>query len=255
MDLKGVVLAGGNGTRLLPLTKVTNKHLLPVGGYPMIYWPLVRLIEAGVHEIMIVTGTEHMGDMISLLGSGSRFDADFSYKVQDKPGGIAQALGLAQNFVGRGSCIVILGDNIYTKSIRPAVDGFRSRQGYGATLLVTEDEEPERFGVAEFSEDDGRIISIEEKPDCPKSNLVVTGCYMYDFKVFGVVDTLKPSNRGELEITDVNNFYVRHGQCFVEGISGSWSDAGTHQSYYFANKLIFDGAVEMPFDLLKVDID
>jgi len=206
--MKGIVLAGGTGSRLRPLTRVTNKHLLPVGKYPMIFYPIYRLKQTGIRDILIVTGREHMGDVMELLGSGRDFGVEFTYKVQDEAGGIAQALGLAEHFVNGDKCVVILGDNIFEDDITPYVRSFEE-QKEGAKVLLKEVPDPHRFGVPEFR--DGKIIAIEEKPEEPKSNYVVTGIYMYDSEVFDIIKTLKPSARGELEITDVNNAYLRKG--------------------------------------------
>jgi glucose-1-phosphate thymidylyltransferase len=233
--MKGIVLAGGTGSRLFPLTKVTNKHLLPIGKKPMIYYPIEKLIEAGLKEILIVTGTEHMGDVVSLLGSGKDFKCRFTYKVQDEAGGIAQALGLAENFAGGDSVTVILGDNIFEDSLKPYVDAYE-QQGGGAKLLLKEVHDPQRYGVAEVKEN--KIVSIEEKPQRPKSNYAVTGIYLYDAKVFEYVKTLKPSARGELEITDVNNQYVKEKKCTSDIFKGFWTDAGTFDSLGQANKLV-----------------
>ncbi|WP_138430320.1 sugar phosphate nucleotidyltransferase [Fodinibius saliphilus] len=231
--MKGIILAGGTGSRLYPLTKVTNKHLLPIGNKPMIYYPIEKLIAAGIDEILIVTGTEHMGDVVNLLGSGKDFGCRFTYKVQDEAGGIAQALGLAENFVGDDSMTVILGDNIFQTSLEEAVNAY---PGIGAQIMLKEVEDPERFGVAEVDND--RIVSIEEKPDQPKSNLAVTGMYMYDAKVFDYIRTLEPSDRGELEITDVNNHYVAEDAMRFSVMDGWWTDAGTPKSYKRANELV-----------------
>lgn len=231
--MKGIVLAGGTGSRLFPLTKVTNKHLLPIGEKPMIFYPIERIREVGIDEILIVTGTEHMGDVVSLLGSGKEFGCRFTYKVQDQAGGIAQALGLAENFVGIDSMLVILGDNIFLNSLQPAVDNY---SGEGAQILVQKVPDPQRFGVAEIR--GKKIIGIEEKPPNPKSNFAVTGIYMFDAEVFDMIRRLKPSGRGELEITDVNNHYIQNGKMRFSELKGWWTDAGTHESYYQANKLI-----------------
>jgi len=230
--MKGVVLAGGTGSRLYPLTKVTNKHLLPVGKKPMIYYPIGKMIEAGIHEILIVTGTEHMGDVVNLLGSGREFDCRFTYKVQDEAGGIAQALGLAENFAGNENVTVILGDNVFDASIADAVQNFK---GDGARIMIKKVTDPERFGVPELSGD--KILGIEEKPDKPKSDYAVTGIYMYDANVFGYIRDLSPSDRGELEITDVNNHYIREGKMQFSILDGWWTDAGTFSSYFHANEL------------------
>lgn len=231
--MKGIILAGGTGSRLYPLTKVTNKHLLPVGEKPMIYHPIEKLIEVGIEEILIVTGTEHMGDVVNLLGSGKDFNCRFTYKVQDEAGGIAQALGLAENFAGNDPVIVILGDNIFENSLKTAVKNY---DGSGAQILIQEVKDPERYGVAELDGD--KVISIDEKPQEPKSNFAVTGIYFYDAKVFECIKTLKPSGRGELEITDVNNFYITQGQMKSSVLEGWWTDAGTPDSYKHANKLV-----------------
>ncbi|NGP87816.1 sugar phosphate nucleotidyltransferase [Fodinibius halophilus] len=231
--MKGIILAGGTGSRLYPLTKVTNKHLLPIGNKPMIYYPIEKLTGVGIDEILIVTGTEHMGDVVTLLGSGKDFGCRFTYKVQDEAGGIAQALGLAENFVGDDSMTVILGDNIFQTSLEEAVNSY---PGQGAQILLKEVEDPERFGVAEVDGD--KIIGIEEKPDQPKSNLAVTGMYMYDAQVFDYIRTLEPSDRGELEITDVNNHYIQEDKMRFSVMEGWWTDAGTPKSYKRANKLV-----------------
>ncbi|MCL4439099.1 MAG: sugar phosphate nucleotidyltransferase [Firmicutes bacterium] len=232
--MKGIILAGGTGSRLFPLTKVTNKHLLPVGQYPMIYHPIIKMKNAGIKEVLVVTGKEHMGDVVNLLGSGYDFDMEFTYRVQDQAGGIAQALGLAERFVGDDSCTVILGDNIFEDEIAYHVADFAS-QDRGAKILLKKVEDPERYGVAELKGD--RIVSIEEKPKIPKSNYCVTGIYMYDARVFNIVRTLKPSGRGELEITDVNNAYIAEGSLTYGIFEGWWTDAGTFDSLLKANEL------------------
>jgi glucose-1-phosphate thymidylyltransferase len=232
--LKGIILAGGTGSRLFPLTKVTNKHLLPVGRYPMIFHAIAKLKEASIRDILIVTGKEHMGDVVNLLGSGRELGVSFTYKVQDEAGGIAQALGLAEQFVGSDRMVVILGDNVFEDSIVPYVDNFR-RQEKGAKILIHQVPDPSRFGVPELQGD--RIISIEEKPAHPKSQYAVTGIYMYDAEVFGIIRTLKPSARGELEITDVNNAYIKAGTLTYDILQGWWTDAGTHESLIRANEL------------------
>jgi len=231
--MKGIILAGGTGSRLYPLTKVTNKHLLPVGDKPMIYYPIEKLTEAGISEILIVTGTEHMGDVVNLLGSGRDFGCRFTYKVQDEAGGIAQALGLAENFVGNDSMAVILGDNIFESDLKKAANEFK---GNGAQIMIKQVPDPDRFGVVELDGD--KIVGIEEKPDQPKSEYAVTGIYMYDSNVFEFIKTLKPSGRGELEITDVNNHYIRQGKMKYSILEGWWTDAGTPESYKTANDLI-----------------
>jgi len=239
MAMKGIVLAGGTGSRLRPLTNVTNKHLLPVGRYPMIYHPIYKLVNAGVTEILIVTGREHMGDIVGLLGSGVNFGCKFTYKVQDEAGGIAQALALAAQFVGSDSCCVILGDQVFEDSIAPFVENYL-KQGGGAKILLKEVEDAPRFGVAELSADRRTVVGIEEKPAQPKTNLAVTGIYFYDAEVFTIVRTLKPSGRGELEITDVNNCYIGRGRMTWDLLKGSWTDAGTFESLLRANVLMND---------------
>lgn len=235
--MRGVILAGGTGSRLFPLTKVTNKHLLPVGRYPMIFHPLYRLKQAGIDDILIVTGVEHMGAVIGLLGSGRTFGVRLTYRVQDEPDGIAQALYLARDFVRDERCVVILGDNIFEDSIESHVKAYLA-QPSGARILLKEVPDPHRFGVAEVR--DGRVVSIEEKPLKPKSNLCVTGVYMYDSDVFDIISTLKPSARGELEITDVNNAYIRRGDLSYSILTGWWTDAGTFESLKRSNDLAKD---------------
>ena len=231
-----MVLAGGLGTRLLPLTKVTNKHLLPIYNKPMIYYPIETLVRAGIREILIVTGGNNAGEFLRLLGNGKEFGLrHLNYTYQEGEGGIAEALGLAEHFADEEAVVVILGDNIIEGDIRGAVDGFR-KQGKGAKILLKEVEDPERFGVAEFEED--RIVSIEEKPKAPKSRYAVTGIYMYDSRVFQIIKGLKPSQRGELEITDVNNAYIRRGEMTFDILDGWWTDAGTFESLFRANRLI-----------------
>ena len=231
--MKGIILAGGTGSRLYPLTKVTNKHLLPIGNKPMIYHPIEKLTEIGIEEILIVTGTEHMGAVVNLLGSGKDFGCRFTYKVQDEAGGIAQALGLAENFAGDEPIVVILGDNIIETSLKKAKENYN---GHGAQILIKEVPDPKRYGVAEL--DGEQVLSVEEKPDNPKSNYAVTGIYFYDPKVFNCIKTLKPSGRGELEITDVNNFYIQKGEMKSCKMEGWWTDAGTPESYKVANELV-----------------
>jgi len=235
MDIKGVVLAGGTGSRLMPLTKVTNKHLLAVGNKPMIYYPIEKLISAGVTEILIVTGVEHMGDVVNLLGSGKDFGCRFTYKVQDTAGGIAQALSLAENFANHSSTVTILGDNIFQDDLSGYFEKFIA-QKKGARVLLKQVDKPERFGVADVSQ--GKVLSIEEKPAMPKSNLAVTGIYFYDSSVFDIIRTLKPSGRGELEVTDINNNYIKAGRLEYDILKGWWTDAGTFTSLSRANDLV-----------------
>jgi glucose-1-phosphate thymidylyltransferase len=235
MDIKGVVLAGGTGSRLMPLTKVTNKHLLAVGKKPMIYYPIEKLVSAGIREILIVTGVDHMGDIVNLLGSGSNFSCRFTYKVQDQAGGIAQALALAENFANNSGIAAILGDNIFKASLKPYLKKFAD-QKTGARVLLKKVANPQRFGVAEISRNG--VIKILEKPKKPKTNYAVTGIYFYDNSVFEIIRTLKPSGRGELEITDVNNTYINRNQLKYDILSGWWTDAGTFESLGTANKLV-----------------
>ncbi len=235
--MKGIILAGGTGSRLFPLSKVTNKHLLPVGRYPMIYHPVFKLKEAGIDDIFIVTGKEHAGAIVNLLGSGCEMGLKFTYRIQDQPGGIAQALNLAEGFVGNDGCVVILGDNIFQDNLRFFVKRFQN-QKEGAKILIKEVSDPQRYGVAELDGD--RVLSIEEKPAAPKSGFCVTGIYMYDSSVFKIIKTLKPSYRGELEITDVNNEYIRRGALTSDVLAGWWTDAGTFESLACANILAED---------------
>lgn len=247
--MKGIILAGGTGSRLYPLTKVTNKHLLPVGKYPMIFHAVAKLKEADIQDILVVTGKDHMGDVVNLLGSGREMGVTFTYKVQDEAGGIAQALDLAEQFVGDDQMVVILGDNVFSDSIAPYVQNFR-KQGAGAKILIQEVHDPKRYGVPELQGD--KIVSIEEKPQNPKSNYAVTGIYMYDNSVFKIIKTLKPSGRGELEITDVNNAYIERGQLTFDVLNGWWTDAGTHASLARANELAKDILFGEEFGKLKM---
>jgi glucose-1-phosphate thymidylyltransferase len=234
--IKGVVLAGGLGTRLAPLTRVTNKHLLPVYKKPMIYYPIEKLVKAGLQEIMVVTGGPFAGDFLKLLGNGREFGLkEVHYTYQEGEGGIAEALGLAENFAEGDRVCVILGDNIFSADIGRGVKEFMEQKS-GAKIFLKEVEDPERFGVAELK--GKNVVGIEEKPKKPKSKYAVTGIYMYDNEVFSIVKTLKPSGRGELEITDVNNAYVKRGTLTYEVLDGWWTDAGTFESLYRANKLV-----------------
>jgi glucose-1-phosphate thymidylyltransferase len=236
-SIKGIILAGGTGSRLFPLTRVTNKHLLPVGPKPMIMHCVDKLTEAGIKEIMVITGPEHMGAIVSLLGSGKDFGCQFTYRVQDEAGGIAQALGLCEAFVGGAHSCVILGDNIFTASLKPYADRFRNVD-QGAMLLLKRVPDPGRYGVAELSADKKKVVSIEEKPKQPKTDYAVTGMYFYDGTVFTVIKTLKPSGRGELEITDVNNYFVKSGTLQWDELPGDWTDAGTFPSLLKANEIM-----------------
>jgi glucose-1-phosphate thymidylyltransferase len=234
--MRGVVLAGGTGSRLNPLTRVTNKHLLPVYDKPMVYYPIQTLVSAGIQEILLVTGGKNAGDFLRLLGNGRDFGLKhLNYTYQEGEGGIAEALGLAEDFADSDSICVILGDNIIEMNICRAVENFQ-RQKRGAKILVKEVPDAERFGVAEIRGD--RVVSIEEKPRIPKSNYAVVGIYLYDNTVFEKIRRLKPSGRGELEITDVNNFYVKEGTLTYETLDGWWTDAGTFKSLLLANNLV-----------------
>lgn len=237
--MKGVVLAGGLGTRLAPLTHVTNKHLLPVYNKPMIFYPIQTLVDAGITDIMIVTGGNHAGDFLKLLGNGKAFGLKhLNYTYQQGEGGIAEALGLTEHFAAGERVVVVLGDNLIEGNIRSSVDVFR-KQERGARILLKEVSDPQRFGVPELS--GSRVVHIEEKPKHPKSNFAVTGIYMYDPTVYQVVKTLKPSDRGELEITDVNNYYIAQGTMTYETLAGWWTDAGTFESLLHANVLVAKG--------------
>jgi glucose-1-phosphate thymidylyltransferase len=240
--MKGVILAGGNGTRLLPLTKVTNKHLLGVYDKPMIYYPIECLANIGIKDIMIVTGGNKAGDFLELLGNGKEFGiTELHYTYQQGAGGIAEALNLAKDFADGDKIVVILGDNIIQKNIQQAAKDF-SNQPRGAKLLLKEVPDPQRFGVAQVDQD-GKVLGIEEKPSQPKSNYAVIGIYMYDEQVFDMIAELKPSGRGELEITDVNNAYIKQGTATSEVLEGWWTDAGTTPSLHHANMLVArDGA-------------
>lgn len=234
--MKGVILAGGLGRRLEPLTRITNKHLLPVYNRPMIFYPLQTLIDAGIKDIMIVTGGNNAGDFLRLLGNGGEFGLKhINYTYQQGEGGIAAALSLTEHFIGRDKFVVILGDNVIEKSIRPYVENFK-RQARGARILIKQVSDPQRFGVAEVK--NKKIVSIVEKPKRPKSDYSVTGIYMYDAKAFDFIHALKPSWRGELEITDVNNAYLKAGQLYYDILEGEWTDCGTFSSLLRANILV-----------------
>jgi glucose-1-phosphate thymidylyltransferase len=233
--VKGIILAGGRGSRLDPLTEITNKHLLPVGKEPMIWHPVKQLVEAGIREIMVVTSTHHMGDVVNSLGSGRRFECEFTYRVQEEAGGIAHALALAESFAANEKIVVLLGDNIFEYAIKPHVVAFHEQRN-GARVLLKEVGDPERFGVAAL--DEKHVIEIEEKPKNPKSNFAVVGCYMYDNKVFDIIRDTHPSARGELEITTVNNVYIKLGWLQYGFVQGRWTDAGTFESLAEANAIL-----------------
>jgi glucose-1-phosphate thymidylyltransferase len=238
--MKGVVLAGGLGSRLYPLTKITNKHLLPVFDKPMIYYPIQCLVNAGITDILVVTGGNYAGHFLQLLRNGSDFGLRrLGYAYQDGEGGIADALKLAEEFADGESICVVLGDNIIEGNIKKAADDFRA-QGGGAKILLKEVHDPERFGVATIDEE-GKVLRIVEKPKEPETNLAVIGIYMYDAEVFDICKTLKPSDRGELEITDVNNEYVRRGTLTSQKLDGWWTDAGTFESLYRSSTMVREG--------------
>ena len=234
--MKGVILAGGLGKRLYPLTKITNKHLLPVYNKPMIYYPIEALIDAGIEDIMIVTGGNFAGDFLQLLGNGREFGLkDLHYTYQEGEGGIADALSSAEHFVEDDRCIVILGDNIFEKSIRSYVERYK-RQKEGAKIIIKEVPDPQRFGVPVIQGD--KIVAIEEKPKKPKSPYSVTGIYMYDRQIWEIIHTLVPSQRNELEITDVNNAYIAKNMLTYDILDGWWTDAGTFESLVHAQQLV-----------------
>ena len=242
--MKGVVLAGGLGVRLRPLTAVTNKHLLPVYNQPMIYYPIQTLVGAGITDIIIVTGGNSAGDFLKLLGNGRAFGLKhLNYTYQEGEGGIAEALSLVEHFAGDDSVCVILGDNIIEDNIRAAVRDFQ-RQGAGAKILLKKVAQPERFGVPVL--EGGRLLRIEEKPHAPKSDFAVVGIYFYDAQVFDIIRTLKPSARGELEITDVNNAYIERGLMTWDELAGWWSDAGTFESLLRASTLVAGSGANHP---------
>ena len=237
--MKGVVLAGGLGTRLYPLTKVTNKHLLPVYDRPMVYYPIQCLVNAGISDIMIVTGGNSAGHFLQLLGNGAEFGLkDLAYTYQQGEGGIADALKLAEHFIDGDKVCVVLGDNIIEGNIHKAVEAFRE-QGSGAKIMLKEVQDPERFGVATVV--DGKVTRIVEKPKHPESNLAVIGIYMFDGQVWEIIRKLRPSDRGEFEITDVNNAYLAQGQLTADVIKGWWTDAGTFDSLIRASNMVAEG--------------
>ena len=234
--MKGVVLAGGLGTRLRPLTAVTNKHLLPVFNQPMIYYPIQTLVNAGITDIMVVTGGNSAGDFLRLLGNGKAFGLKhLNYTYQEGEGGIADALSLVEHFASKEPVCVVLGDNIIEGNIASAVRAYR-HQGGGAKIILKKVTDPQRFGVPEL--DGPNVVSIEEKPSVPKSDYAVIGIYMFDGEVYDIIRTLKPSGRGEMEITDVNNAYIARGDMTWEELDGWWTDAGTFESLLYASDLV-----------------
>jgi len=230
--MRGIILSGGNGTRLLPCTKVTSKQLLPIYNRPMIYYPLNTLIKAGIKEILIIVSPRNSGDYLNLLGSGKEFGVKFTYEIQDKADGLAQAFIIGENFIDDEDVCMILGDNIYEDDFSEAIKSFKS----GAKIFATPVKDPERFGVVEFDEQ-MNAISIEEKPEKPKSNYCVTGLYIYDNRVVNIAKNLQASERGELEITDVNRWYLEKGELEVAKFDGEWIDAGTFESFAAAQEL------------------
>lgn len=242
--MKGVLLAGGKARRLGELTEVTNKHLLPVYNQPMIFYPLQTLIASGVKDILLISSGDHVGPILRLLGSGKRFGCELTYRVQEEAGGIAQALALAEDFVGNDSCAVILGDNVFENSFAESFELFQSQKGAHIFLKTIPD--ASRFGVAELN--GNRVINIEEKPKKPKSPYAVTGLYLYDSKVFEIIRRLKPSARGEYEITDVNNAYIATGSMKATVLEGNWTDAGTFESLFRANIIARKIALQKDFE-------
>lgn len=234
--IKGVICAGGMGTRLAPLTNITNKHLLPVYDRPMVLYPLEILIKAGVREVMIITGPEYSHQFVKLLGSGAAYGAEITYRIQDKPGGVAHAVSMARNFVGADDCAVVLGDNIFDEDFSEAFASFKG----GAKVFYKKTDDARAYGVIEVG-DGGRVLSIEEKPAEPKSDLAQVGLYVFDRDVFGIIESLKPSGRGELEITDVTNAYREAGKLAAEEVKGPWWDVGSFRGLaaaadYFSKK-------------------
>ncbi len=244
--MRGIVLAGGSGSRLYPLTRVTNKHLLPVYDKPMIYYAVDALVSARIEQILIVTGGNHAGDFLPLLGNGDHFGLKhIDYTYQERAGGIAQALALARHWSDNDAVCVMLADNIFEYSIRPAVERFAAHGHRGARLLLAEVEQPSAYGVPFIS--DGQIVRIEEKPVDPPSQFAVTGCYLYDSRVFDITESLRPSARGELEITDVNNSYIASGDLEFETIRGYWADCGeSFGSYLRAHNLVAERGANRP---------
>jgi glucose-1-phosphate thymidylyltransferase len=242
--MKGVILAGGTGSRLDPLTKYINKHLLPVGPYPMIYWSIIKLRDAGINEILIITNQHHLSSFIQLLGLGEELNVKLQYKIQkNEGGGIADALMSAKSFINQEKFIVLLGDNIFDDSLTPYVKSFQ-QQDTGARVLLKEVEDPYRYGVPQLDKKENKIISIIEKPKFPPSSFCVTGVYMYDQNVFQLIEDIERSNRNELEITDVNNLYIKNNQLQYDILHGWWIDAGTHESLYKANQCVYENMKE-----------
>ncbi|MGN4427239.1 sugar phosphate nucleotidyltransferase [Bacillus cereus group sp. MYBK30-1] len=236
--MKGIILAGGTGTRLRPLTRIINKHLLPVGPYPMIYWPIKKLKEAGIHDILIITNKHDLGSFITLLGLGEELGVHLTYKIQNEAGGIAEALGIAETFIKDEKFVVLLGDNIFHDSLTSYTHAF-AKQTEGAMILLKRVSDPQRYGIATIDLIHHRVKSIVEKPENPMSDYCVTGIYMYGPEVFSYIKFLNPSERGELEITDVNNLYIKRNSLQFDVLRGWWIDAGTHESLHQSNQLVF----------------
>ncbi|WP_216828253.1 sugar phosphate nucleotidyltransferase [Alkalihalobacterium elongatum] len=237
--MKGVILAGGKGTRLTPLTKIINKHLLPIGPFPMVYWSIIKLREAGIKDILIITNGTHLNSFTTLFGNGEELQVNLLYKVQDGAKGIADGVSYAKSFVEDEKFIMVLGDNIFEDSIVPYIERFKQQKS-GARVLLKEVSDPSRYGIAILNEEKSIINSIIEKPKITNSPYCVTGIYMYDHQVFDFINSIKPSARGELEITDVNNYYIRQSELQYDVLEGWWIDAGTHESLFKANTLIYE---------------
>ncbi|MEH7238317.1 sugar phosphate nucleotidyltransferase [Bacillus sp. JJ1562] len=236
--MKGVILAGGTGSRLRPITRIMNKHLLPVGPYPMIYWPIKKLKEAGILDILLITNEHDLDAFKKVLGTGEELGVSLTYKIQKNAGGIAEALNLAEGFVNNEKFIVLLGDNIFQDCLTPYIQSFK-KQSEGARVLLKRVHDPARYGIATLDESNKRIVSIEEKPENPSSDYCVTGIYMYGPEVFDFIKVLKPSERGELEVTDVNNSFIISNQLKYDILSGWWIDAGTPKSLYLSSHLVY----------------
>jgi glucose-1-phosphate thymidylyltransferase len=233
--MKGIILSGGSGTRLYPLTRVTSKQLLPIYDKPMIFYPLEKLLSAGIKDILIIVAPDHCGDYMKLLGSGREFGARFTYEIQDKPEGLAQAFIIGEDFIGKDSVAMILGDNIFEDDFADSIKSFKS----GALVFAVKAADPERSGVIEF-DSNMRVLSIEEKPKVPKSNFIIPGLYVYDNRVVEVAKQVQPSARGELEITELHNWYLKKGELKVEQLAGQWIDAGTFESLHKANQWAYN---------------
>ncbi|MFC0470035.1 sugar phosphate nucleotidyltransferase [Halalkalibacter kiskunsagensis] len=236
--MRGVILAGGTGSRLSPLTKIINKHLLPVGPYPMIYWSVIKMKEAGINQILIITNKESLSMFIQLLGDGEELGVQIHYKVQQDANGIADGISLAKSFVDKDKFIVLLGDNIFETALTQYIQSFQYQEA-GAKVLLKEVSDPQRYGVAEINPEKKTVTSIQEKPNKPLTNYCVVGIYLFDNHVFQYIEKISPSDRGELEVTDLNNMYIKQQQLTYDVLSGWWIDAGTHESLYKANTLIY----------------